>query len=40
MSLCMKKLTIWVLSRSDTNQPVQSQKKARTLKFQIEDEEE
>ena len=28
----MRKPTIWVLTRSDTNQPVQSQKKARSLK--------
>ena len=33
MSLCMRKPTIWVLTRSDTNQPVQSQEQARCLKF-------
>ena len=27
--------TIWVPTRSDTNRPVQSQKQARSLKFQI-----
>ena len=30
MSLCMRKPTIWVPTRSDTNQPVQSQKQARS----------
>ena len=32
----MRKPTIWFLTRSDTNQPVQSQKQARGLKFWIE----
>ena len=40
MSLCVRKPTIWVPTRSDTNQPVQSQKQARSLKFWIEKEEE
>ena len=31
--------TIWILTRSDTNQPVQSQKQARSLKFRIYEEE-
>ena len=35
MSLCMRKLTIWVPTRSDTNRPVQSQKMARGWKFWI-----
>ena len=35
MSLCMRKPTIWVPIRSDTNRTVQSQKKARSLKFWI-----
>ena len=35
MSLCVRKPTIWVPSRSDTNRPVQSQKQARSLKFWI-----
>ena len=34
----MRKPTIWVTARSDTNQPVQSQKQARRLKFRIEEE--
>ena len=29
----MRKPTIWVLTGSDTNRPIQSQKKARSLKF-------
>ena len=37
LSLCLRKPTIWVLTRSDTNQPVQSQKQARSLKFWIEE---
>ena len=35
LSLCVRKPTIWVLTRSDTNQAVQSQKMARGLKFCI-----
>ena len=35
MSLWVRKPTIWVLTRSDTNWPVQSQKQARSLKFRI-----
>ena len=35
MSLCVRKTTIWVPTRSDTNRPVQSQKQARSLKPQI-----
>ena len=35
----MRKPTIWVLTRSDTNQPVQSQKIARSLKFGMNEEE-
>ena len=35
LSLCVRKPTIWVSTRSDTNQPVQSQKQARSSKFQI-----
>ena len=31
--LRVRKPSIWVLTRSDTNQPVQSQKQARSLKF-------
>ena len=34
-----KNKTIWVLTRSDTNQHVQSRKQARSLKFQISEEE-
>ena len=33
MSLCMRKPTIWVLTRSDTNRAVHSQKMVRGLKF-------
>ena len=36
----MRKSTIWVLTRSDTNRPVQPQKRARSLKFRIKVEEE
>ena len=39
MSLCMRKPTIWVPTRSDTNQTVQSQKIARSLKFRMNEEE-
>ena len=35
----MRKPTIWVPTRSDTNWAVQSNKKARSLKFQIQEEE-
>ena len=35
LSLCVRKPTIWVPTRSDINQPVQSQKQARSLKFPI-----
>ena len=31
----MRKPTLWVSDRSDTNQPVESQKQARSLKFWI-----
>ena len=36
MSLCVRKQTIWVPTRSDTNQAVQSQKMVRGLKFWIQ----
>ena len=36
MSLCMRKPTIWVPTRSDTNRAVQSQKMVRGLKFWIQ----
>ena len=32
MSLCMRKQTIWVPARSDTNRPVHSQKQAKQVK--------
>ena len=35
MSLCVRKPTIWVSTRSDTNRLVQSQKQARILTFWI-----
>ena len=35
----MRKPTIWVPTRSDTNQTVQSQKTARSLKFRLNEEE-
>ena len=35
LSLCLRKPTIWVPTRSDTNQPVQSQTQARSLIFWI-----
>ena len=35
LSLCMRKLTIWVLTRSDTNRTVQSLKMVRGWKFWI-----
>ena len=31
----MGKLTMWFPNRSDTNRPVQAQKRARSLKFRI-----
>ena len=36
MSLCVRKPTIWVPTRSDTNRTVQSQKMVRDWKFWIE----
>ena len=38
MNLCVRKPTIKVPTRSDTNQPVQSQKIARSFKFQMKEE--
>ena len=35
INLCVRKPTIWLPTRSDTNRPVQSQKQARFLKFRI-----
>ena len=35
MSMCVRKPTIWVPARSDTNRAVESQKQARSLKFRI-----
>ena len=35
LSLCVRKPTIWVSTGSNTNQPLQSQKQARSLKFRI-----
>ena len=35
----MRKPTIWVPTRSDTNQTVQTQKIARSLKFRLNEEE-
>ena len=40
MSRLMGKPTMWFSNRSDTNRPVQSQKRARSLKFRIKVEEE
>ena len=40
MSRLVGKPTMWFLTRSDTNRPVQSQKRARSLKFRISVEEE
>ena len=40
MSRLVGKPTMWLLNRSDTNRPVQSQKMARGLKFRIYEEEE
>ena len=36
----MEKPTVWFPNRSDTNRPVQTQKRARSLKFRIQVEEE
>ena len=35
----MRKPIIWVTTRSDKNQPVQSQKLARSFKFQMKEDE-
>ena len=35
----MRKRSIWVQTRSNTNRPVQSQEQARSLKFWIQEEE-
>ena len=35
MSRLVGKPTMWFPHRSDTNQPVQAQKRARSLKFRI-----
>ena len=35
LTLCVRKPTTWVPTRSDTNQPVQSQKQARSLNIQF-----
>ena len=40
MRCLMRKPTMWFLNRSNTNQAVQSQKQARSLKFRTEEEEE
>ena len=40
MSCLVGKPTMWFPNRFDTNQAVQSQKQARSLKFRIEEEEE
>ena len=40
MSHLVGKPTMWFSNRSDTNRPVQAQKRARSLKFRIEVEEE
>ena len=40
MSHLVGKPAMWFPNRSDTNQAVQSQKRARDLKFRIEEEEE
>ena len=39
MSLGVRKQTIWVLTGSDTNKPIQSKMQARSLKFGILEEE-
>ena len=39
MSLCVRKPTIWVPTRSDKKRALQSQKKVRGLKVCIEEEE-
>ena len=38
LSCLVGKPTMWFPNRSDTNQPVQAQKRARSLKFPIEEE--
>ena len=40
MSRLVGKPTMWFPNRSDTNRPVQAQKRARSVKFRIEVEEE
>ena len=40
LSHLVGKPTMWFQNRSDTNQPVQAQKRARSLKFRFEVEEE
>ena len=40
MSRLVEKPTMWFPTRSDTNRPVQAQKRARSLKFRIKVEEE
>ena len=40
MSRLVGKPTMWFPNRSDTNRPVQAQKRARSLKFRIKVEEE
>ena len=40
LSLCMRKPTVWVPTRSDTNRSVRSQKMVRGWKFCIEEVEE
>ena len=41
MSMCVRKPTIWVATRSDTSRPAKRQKKkARSMKFRILEEEE
>ena len=40
MCRLMRKPKMWFQNRSDTNQAVQSQKQARSLKFRIKEEEE
>ena len=40
MSMCVRKPTFWLPTRSDTNRAVQSQKQVRSLKFRIYEEKE
>ena len=40
MSRLVEKPTLWFPNRSDTNRPVKAQKRARSLKFRILEEEE